>query len=328
MSAEITDHLQHVSAEVAEETCVFNARLEDTLRTLPPVTVVPAPRVRAARRLGKGTFPAPVFLPDLHDLEVPGRAGPVKLRVARPTRDMTPRGVYLHIHGGGWMLGASDLQDPALAELATAVGVVVVSVDYRLAPEHPFPAAIDDCEDAARWLVERGAEMLGAPARFSIGGESAGAHLAVLTLLRLRDHRPGSAFIAANLVFGAFDLSLTPSARDWGDRNLVLSTPIIEHFVSSFLPGRSAEELRAPELSPLYADLRDLPPALFTVGTLDPLLDDSVRMAARWHAAGGSRELRIWPEGVHGFTAFPISLARLADAAQFTFLDRIYAASR
>ncbi|MBA3464599.1 MAG: alpha/beta hydrolase [Deltaproteobacteria bacterium] len=263
---------------------------------------------------------------DLTDIEVPGRAGPVKLRVARPPRGVSPRGVYLHIHGGGWMLGGADLQDTALAELAAAVGVVVVSVEYRLAPEHPFPAGVDDCEDAASWLVERGADVLGAPARFSIGGESAGAHLAVLTLLRLRDRsEPSTVFIAANLVFGDFDLSLTPSARAWGERNLVLSTPIIEHFVSSFAPGRSPEELRAPHLSPLYADLRGLPPALFTVGTLDPLLDDTVQMAARWRAAGGGSELRIWPDGVHGFNAFPIGLARLANAAQLAFLDRIHA---
>ncbi len=327
MSPEITEHVQQVSADVAAETRAFNARLEDMLRTVPPVTDVPAPLVRAARREGKGTFPAPVFLPDLTELEVPGRAGPVRLRVARPPRGVSPRGVYLHIHGGGWMLGASDQQDTALTELATAVGVVVASVDYRLAPEHPFPAGVDDCEDVASWLVERGAEVLGAPPRFSIGGESAGAHLALLTLLRLRDRsEPSTAFIAANLVYGAFDLSLTPSARGWGARNLVLSTPIIEHFVSSFVPGRSPDELRAPHISPLYADLRDLPPALFTVGALDPLLDDTVQMAARWHAAGRSRELRVWPDGVHGFNAFPIGLSRLADAAQFAFLDRLYAA--
>ncbi|CAN5922702.1 hypothetical protein BH11GEM2_BH11GEM2_36900 [soil metagenome] len=325
MAPEITEH---VSADVADETRAFNAQLEDRLRGMPPVTVVPAAQVRAARREGKGMFPAPVFLPDLTELEVPGRTGPVKLRVARPPRSVSPRGVYLHIHGGGWMLGAADLQDAALAALAAAVGVVVASVDYRLAPEHRFPAGVDDCEDAASWLVERGADVLGTPRRFSIGGESAGAHLAVLTLLRLRDRaEPSTAFIAANLLFGAFDLSLPPSARAWGERNLVLSTPIIEHFVSSFVPGRSADELRAPQISPLYADLRDLPPALFTVGTLDPLIDDTVQMAARWHAAGGSRELRIWPDGVHGFNAFPIGLARLATAAQFAFLDRIYAAA-
>lgn len=333
MYPELTEHLQQVPADVAEETRAFNARLEDTLRALSPVTAVPAAVVRAERRAGRGIFPAPVFLPDLIDMEVPGRAGPVKVRVARPPRNgdgsTSPRGVYLHIHGGGWMLGASDLQDTALAELATAVGVVVVSVDYRLAPEHPFPAGGDDCEDVARWLVERGADVLHAPARFSIGGESAGAHLSVLTLLRLRDRsKPGTAFIAANLVFGAFDLSLTPSARSWGKRELVLSTPTIQHFVSSFVPGRSVEELRAPHISPLYADLRDLPPALFTVGTLDPLLDDSVQMAARWHAAGNGCELRVWPDGIHGFNAFPITLARLANDAQFSFLDGIYTAAR
>ncbi len=319
----IAEHLERVSAEVAAETRSFNTRLEEVLSTQPSVISVPPELVRAARRAGSSIFPAPVFLPGMMDIAVPGRAAPVRLRVAHPASGVTPRGVYLHIHGGGWMFGAADFQDPALVELANAAGVVVASVEYRLAPEHPYPAGVDDCEDAARWLLEHGAATFDTPARFSIGGESAGAHLAVLTLLRLGR---GAAFSAANLVFGAFDLSMTPSQRAWGDRNLVLSTPIIEYFCTSFVPGRSLEDRRAPHISPLYADLRGLPPALFTVGTIDPLLDDSLLMAKRWHAAGGRSELRVWPDAVHAFTSFPLGIARLADAAQLEFIARAHRA--
>jgi acetyl esterase len=194
-------------------------------------------------------------------------------------------------------------------------------VEYRLAPEHPFPAAADDCEDAARWLVARGPAELGVPDRLALGGESAGAHLAALTLLRLRDlHGITGAFRAANLVFGAFDLTMTPSARRWGDRNLVLSGPIMAFFTDGLLPGLDLEARRAPSVSPLYADLCDLPPALFTAGAVDPLLDDSLFMAARWRAAGGRAELRVWPEAIHGFTAYPLAVARAANDAQFAFL--------
>jgi acetyl esterase len=308
-----------VTPEALAETRAFNTQLEALLAAQQPVHEVPVAVTRRARREGRGIFPPPVLLPRARDLAIPGRGGDLRLRVLVP--EGTPSGVYLHLHGGGWTLGAADMQDPLLATLVDATGLVVVSVDYRLAPEHPFPAAPDDCEDAARWLIERGARELGAPARLTLGGDSAGAHLAVLTLLRLRDrHGVTGAFRAANLVFGAFDLSMAPSARLWGDRNLVLSRPIMDFFVENLLPGVELEARRDPSVSPLYADLRGMPPALFTVGTLDPLIDDSLFMSARWRAAGAEAELRVWPEAIHGFTAFPLAISRAANASQEAFL--------
>ncbi len=311
--------LEPVTPEALAETRAFNTQLEGLLAAQPSVHTLPVDLVRGVRREGKGLFPPPVFLPRARDMKIPGRAGAIGLRVIVP--EGRPVGVYLHIHGGGWTLGAADMQDPMLAAMADEAGVAVVSVDYRLAPEHPFPAGPDDCEDAARWLIERGARELGAPATLMLGGESAGAHLAVLTLLRLRDlHGISGAFRAANLVYGAFDMSMAPSARLWGDRYLVLSVPVIDFFADNFLPGLDREARRRPEYSPLYADLRGMPPALFTVGTLDPLLDDSLFMAARWRAAGAQTELRVWPESIHGFTAFPLAIARAANASQEAFL--------
>src|SRR5207248_6647397 len=133
-------------------------------------------------------------------------------------------GVYLHIHGGGWSIGAADLHDVELSQLARETRLVIASLAYRLAPEHPYPAAPDDCEDAVLWLLERGARELGAPPALAIGGESAGAHLSAVTLLRLRDrHGVTDAFKAANLVYGAFDLSGTPSRRLADAETLVLT---------------------------------------------------------------------------------------------------------
>jgi acetyl esterase len=313
-------HVEPIAPEALAEARAFNEQLERLLATQPSVHTVPVAVTRRIRREGGGIFPPPVHLPRARDLSIPGRGGDVRLRVIAP--EGTAKGVYLHIHGGGWTLGAADMQDPPLWALVQATGLVAVSVDYRLAPEHPFPAAPDDCEDAARWLLGRGARELGAPGdRLTIGGESAGAHLSVLTLLRLRDqHGIKGAFRAANLVFGAYDGSMLPSARLWGERNLVLSMPIMEWFTSGFLPGLDLEARRAPSVSPLYADLRDMPPALFTVGTLDPLLDDSLFMAARWCAAGARAELRVWPEAIHGFTAFPLAVARAAFEVQAAYL--------
>ncbi len=307
--------------DALRETRAFNDALERRLAEQPPLVSIPPALVRKARREGRGIFPAPVFAQEAQDLSIAGRAGPLRLRVLAPSGKKT--GVYLHLHGGGWMLGAADLQDAELLALANATGLVAVSVDYRLAPEHPYPAGPDDCEDAARWLVAEGAAALGAPARFFVGGESAGAHLAVVTLVRLRDrHGVTGAFEGANLVYGAYDLSMTPSQRSWGDRNLVLSGPIIRHFGDAFLPGVPVDARRNPDVSPLYADLRDLPPALFTVGTLDPLLDDTLFMEARWRAAGLASILRVWPEAIHGFDAFPTKMASLARAAITEFLCR------
>jgi acetyl esterase len=308
-------------AELLAETRAFNAQLETLLAEAPRIYEIPIEETRAGRREGRGPFPPPVYLPQARDLTVPSRGGDLRLRILAPESEAT--GVYLHIHGGGFAVGAADLQDVPLWELVEATGLCAVSVDYRLAPEHPYPAGPDDCEDAALWLLEHGLEELGAPNRLAIGGESAGAHLAALTLIRLRDrHAIRDAFRAANLVFGVFDLSGTPSRRRWGNRELVLSAPTMNWFEDAFLPGFDVEQRRDPDVSPLYADVSGLPPALFTVGTLDALLDDSLFMHARWQAAGNPAELRVYEEGVHGFVAFPIGIARTANDEIHAFLRR------
>jgi acetyl esterase/lipase len=305
--------------ETVEETRAFNEQLERLHEQLPPIESLPAAVTRAARKEGHGILPAPVLLDRARWLEIPSRSGAVRLRIVDPSGEA--RGAYLHIHGGGWVLGAADDQDALLAAIADAAGLCAVSVEYRLAPEHPYPAGPDDCEDAARWLVERGAEELGVPARYGIGGESAGASLSVVSLLRLRDrHGISGAFSAANLVFGGFDLGGSPSRRAWGERKLLLTDSGMRWFNSCYLRDLGPEESRAPDISPLYADLHDLPPALFTVGTADPLLDDTLFMAARWRAAGNRADLRVYEEACHAFTAFPLAVARLANEAQLAFL--------
>jgi acetyl esterase/lipase len=307
-----------VGADVLDETRAFNEQLGRLLATLPAAESVPVEATRRARYEGRGIFPAPVFLPEARWLD----AGGVRVRVVAPD---APRGVYLHLHGGGWTLGAADLQDALFAFLAEQTGLAVASVDYRLAPEHPYPAGPDDCETAARWLLDRGAAEIGAPAVFAIGGESAGAHLAAVTLLRLRDrHGIAGAFEAANLFYGAYDLRGTPSRLRFTDA-LVINGPFMDWCTENFLPGVAESARRDPDISPLYADLHSLPRALFTVGSLDPLLDDSLFMAARWEAAGNDAELVVYEDGVHGFNAFPIELGRRANEAQAAFLSQVAA---
>lgn len=308
---------QVVTDSATEETNQFNARLDELLASQPRIDVVGAEETRRARAEGRSTFPPPEILPQGRDRTIPGRSGDLPVRVFVPDQ---VTGVFLHIHGGGWVLGGANQQDVSLWRLATEARVAVVSVDYRLAPEHPFPAGPDDSEDAALWLLDRARPEFGTD-RLIIGGESAGAHLSVLTLLRLRDrHGIRGAFSAASLVYGCYDLGMTPSQRRWGDRYLVLSAPVIRWFVAQFLPGADAEALTSPEVSPLYADLAGLPPAQFIVGTLDPLLDDSLFMAARWAAAGNESRLLVYPNAIHGFTLFPIQVAEQANRAQADFV--------
>lgn len=285
-----------------------NEAIEKLLAEAPPLESQEPAAIRAERESGNSPFGELVKLDHAEVRTIPGPAGAITLRLFRPKGEV--RGVYFHIHGGGWTLGAEDQQDVMLDAIAQQAGAVVVSTGYRLAPEDPYPAGPDDCEAAALWVVEHAGEL--GSERLVIGGESAGAHLSAVTLLRLRDKHRATPFCAANLVYGAYDLTMTPSVRGWGERRLVLSTPIIEWFTGHFVPdaGRRAE----PDVSPLYADLTGMPPALFTVGTLDPLLDDSLFMASRWESAGGPAELAIHPGGIHGFNLFPLPLAERANA--------------
>jgi acetyl esterase/lipase len=303
---------------VASDTARLNDQLVELLTGLPEWWVVGAERTREARRRGDGPFPVAPKSPRARTMSITGKDGTeIPLRIIAKN---DPRGVYLHIHGGGWVLGAADLQDPMLERIADNTGQSVVSVEYRLAPEHPYPAGPDDCESAAVWLVNNARKEFGTDA-LTIGGESAGGHLAAVTILRLRDRYGYAGFRGANLVYGAYDLSMTPSQRMFGNRRLVLRTIDMQQFYNAFLPN--VTDRQTPDISPLYADLKGLCPALFTVGTADALLDDTLFMYARWVAAGNEAELAIHPGGAHGFTLFPNSLSDTASARMDAFLRRV-----
>lgn len=286
---------------IPPETRAANAAIVQAMTGMAEWWDVGAQKVREARARGEGVFPAAPKSDRARWIEIDGKGGKIPLRVLPAEK---PRGVYIHIHGGGHVLGAADAQDKLLERIADESGLTAISVEYRLAPEHPFPAGPDDCESAALWVNENLKDFGGGA--LTIGGESAGAHLAALTMLRLRDTHGIMPFAAANLVFGVFDLGLSPSARAFGDEErLVLRSIDIRKFGEAFLPGMNETEKRAPSISPLFADLRGLCPALFTIGTRDALLDDSLFMHARWVAAGNAGELDIYPGAAHAFVAFP-----------------------
>lgn len=305
-----------IPTKAPAEVLAFNKALARASLHLPKIYEVGPDVARQAREEGKSVFGALVYSDRAYEKTVEGPSGPLRFRVIPPIG--RPRGVFLHIHGGGWVLGGAHHHDPILERLADATGLMVVSTCYRLAPEDPYPAGPDDCESAALWLYENadgsGSELV------AIGGESAGAHLAAVTCLRLRNRHGLSPFRAVLLTYGAYDLRGTPSAMEAGEETLILTTKVIRWFTEQFA---GQHDLFNPDISPIFADLRGLPPALFTVGTIDPLFDDSLFMWSRWLKAGNQAELAIWPEGIHAFDYFDTEYGRAARDRMHGFLNRI-----
>jgi acetyl esterase/lipase len=232
----------------------------------------------------------------------------VPCRVLLP--DEPASAVYLHFHGGGMIAGAPEMSDTRNLDLCRRHALAVVSVGYRLAPEHPYPAGPNDGVAVAAWLLEHAAKEFGTN-RLVLGGESAGGYLAAAVLIRVRDElRSVDRILGANLVYGVYDWGRSPSQRGLRptDSPDILDPEGIRMSAEWYLPNRTDDQRRDPTISPAFADLRGLPPALMSVGSADHLLDDTLILAARWAAAGSEAELFVAPELPHGFPAFPCEL--------------------
>jgi acetyl esterase/lipase len=249
--------------------------------------------------------------------------------------------VFFYIHGGGYVLAHCDWSDELLEAIAKATNLTVVSPEYRLAPEHPFPCGPQDVFDAAEYLVDNAATTYGGPMKF-IGGESAGSMLSMQTFLHLLDARPAFCFAGAVFVYGLFDWSLSPSCNNLSTP-LILRTENVKRFREAYLGGQTMEELRDPAISPIYhpffrypgsqiASLQDLkaeaekkrvkpPPALFLCGTLDPILDDTVLMSFKWQAAGGEATVKFIAGAPHGYQLFPLDRFGPAVVGRNALLD-------
>lgn len=265
---------------------------------------------------GRGPIPPAPKSARARTIQIDGKGGhKIGLRVIPPAKTAT--GIYLHIHGGGFVFGTAEGADPMLERIVANTGMVATSVEYRLAPEHPYPAGWDDCESVALWLAKNGKAEFGTDA-LTIGGESAGATLSAATLLRMRDRHGYTGFRAANLSYGNYDTTMTPSQALAPERGLLVGRLNIRKFTEAYLP--KGVDPRDPDVSPLFARLEKMPPAIFTVGTLDPLLDDSLFMYARWISAGNEAELAVYPGGPHVFNMAPMPLAPKANARIDAFL--------
>jgi acetyl esterase len=270
----------------------------------------------AAARMSSVNIPTLVVKPAVTTIKGPG--GDLHLRIFKPD---TILAVVLDIHGGGWSLGSAESMDSKNDLMARTCHVAVVSVDYRVAPEYPFPACIEDCKAAVKWLVNNLNKEFGTEKLFISGG-SAGAHLSALTTIYVRDSLHAIDRVkGVNLIYGCFDLGGTPSARRTTDTAIILTKKYMDETFQLVFPGWTKDQLQQPQYSPLFADLKGLPPALFTVGTADPLVDDTWFMEARWRLAGNKTFLAVYPECSHAFNYFPTKMAALANERMYAWIS-------
>jgi acetyl esterase len=254
----------------------------------PPAHEVPVAEARAAHAAETQSLcgeAEPVA--QVRDVAVPGPGGDIPVRIYTPAE---PRGVVAYIHGGGWMMGTLDSYAVPLARLANASGATVAAVEYRLAPEHRFPAAVDDCLAAIRWI----ASELDGP--LIVAGDSAGGNLAAVVARRLRDEVPLRLQV---LIYPVIDAAVnTPSYTEFSDGH-GLSAASMRRFWNLYLDGADGQH---PDASPVRADdLAGVAPAFVLTAEADVLRDEGEAYAAALREAGVDVELVRWPGVIHGF---------------------------
>jgi acetyl esterase/lipase len=295
----------------------FAALRELLGRTGPP----PADRLERARHMRDNHARNVLLMPECADREIAG----VRCRVATP--DRPTRAVYLHFHGGAMVAGAPEMMDIGSVHMRNTYAVAVVSVDYRKAPEHPYPAGPDDGIAVAAWLLEHAESEFGS-GRILMGGESAGGYMTAAVLLRVRDElHAADRVLGANLVFGWYDFGRSPSQRGLRPHEGpdILDPETLAWTTDCYLPGLTDDERRDPAISPAFADLHDLPPALFSVGSTDHLVDDTLMMASRYAAAGNDTELFVAPDLPHAFMAFPCGITTAWQQVTHAWITRVLA---
>jgi acetyl esterase len=275
----------------------------------PPAHLVPVAQARAAHARETEEMSGPgEAVAEVRELDVPGPGGPVRVRLFRPLERIGGEAsrasgggrlpLVAYLHGGGWVVGTLDAFDPVCRALANASGALIASIDYRLAPEHPFPAAPEDARATLRWLAAHADELGADPARLAIAGDSAGGNLAAVTARRVRDDG-GPALRMQALIYPVCDSALnTPSYRE-NSSGFGLSAESMKRYWELYLDGADG---RHPDASPLQADdLAGLPPAYVLTVRNDVLRDEGEAYARALEAAGVPVTLRRYDGAVHGF---------------------------
>ena len=255
---------------------------------------------------------------DVTTRTIPGPAGDIPVRIYR-NRSERAQPVLVWYHGGGWVIGDLESGDPTARKLANRSGAVVVSVDYRLAPEHPFPAAVDDCWAALEWVAANAAEIGGDPARVAIGGDSAGGNLAAVVAIALRDadHLPLRLQL---LIYPATDQRRGWPSHTSNGQGYLLTADTMDYFHDHYLPDKAQDlDWRASPL--LHPDHAGLPPAFVLTAGYDPLRDEGLQYAQKLRDAGVPVEVLLEEGQIHqmhswagAFSAGPRMLERGAQA--------------
>jgi len=267
----------------------------------PPIETEDPVAVRAARSEPmKALGGAPEQIGRVEDLAIPGPVGDIPARLyAEAAGSVRPALVYFH--GGGFVIGNLETHDPVCRSLAKASGAVVISIDYRLAPEHRFPAAVDDCYAATRWVAANASGLGIDPARIAVGGDSAGGNLATAACL-LAKERGGPNIRAQALIYPATDCTFdTPSFHQFGD-GYYLTAETSRWFWHQYAPDRSIDkEATACPLNATLEQLKDLPPALIITAECDILRDEGEAYARKLMQAGVSATCTRYLGAIHGF---------------------------
>jgi acetyl esterase len=269
---------------------------------IPPTHLLSVADARAVYRdRRRATQPAPPEVASVQDLKASGPRGPIPLRLYRPLGSpptaLLP--VLVFYHGGGWVIGDLDTHDTLCRELANLTMCAVVAVDYRLAPEQRFPAAVDDCMAATRWVRDHADELRLDASRLAVGGDSAGGNLAAVVAIDARDR--GDLPIAFQLlIYPATDMRRSFPSHVENAQGYNLTKDSMDYFVGHYIPDPAQyQDWRASPL--LHPDLSNLPPALVLTAGFDPLRDEGAAYAERLTAAGSAASYVLFAREIHGF---------------------------
>jgi acetyl esterase len=300
--------------------------LLDKAADLPATHTLPVAEARRQMESRIGAMAPPAAVGGVEEYRMAGPAGPLRLRIYTPKVGSDAYPLVVFFHGSGFVLCSLDTHDGMCRNLCAGADCVIMSVDYRLAPEHKFPAGLDDCVAATRWAIEHARKFGADPARTVVAGDSAGGNLAAATALRLRDEN-GPALRSQLLIYPVTDYH-TPGTPSYAENaeGYGLTRDTMKWFWGHYLTD--AAEAANPYAAPLRAaDLRGLPPALVQTAEYDPLRDEGELYAARLREAGVPVVLSRWAGMNHGFLFWVgvVDRAALAMAEAAAWLRRVTA---
>jgi acetyl esterase len=258
----------------------------------------------------------------IEERRIPGASGDIRVRLYDPGTP-APAPAIVFLHGGGFVVCDIDVYDGVARQLAKRSGMRVVSVDYGLAPEHPFPVPLDDCIAAIRWVATHGSEWGIDPKRIAVAGDSAGANLALASAIALRD-AGNSPVRGAACIYGCYAPDLnTDSEKLFGNGVYLIAAQEMVWYWNHYLPSKA--DRTNPLAAPLYADLKGLPPLYIAAAECDPLRDDSEMLVAKLKESGAAFEYTLWPGTVHACVNFMGWIAAMGPRVDdvCTFLRRV-----